>query len=353
MFKKISRDILIVFGLVVLWASTSRTAMKYLSDKRDANTWWGTYQYLDGDLVSMSYLNSIKMFNVPNPRTGFKHPAYNGIRNTELYLDGDSHTWHLGDSDFAGLSSFHYFERIHGYTYHLDTTKRNILVIEISERYLQDYFSGPRMFDEFFDSLTHGKTTAQVQPLNYAPERYASVFPTFKPGDLFNKYINQNLQSNLFDYNFIRPAFEYKAALNYYVFNRASGDVVISNDRKFLFYRESVSKEDRGSSYYPVSEADARHVVDVLNQVYDHYRDAGFSEIYISLIPNSATIVQPEGYNNLIPMVQNDARLKMKVIDIYTAFKNSNEANFLPGDTHWSFRGKQLWLDMVNERLKQ
>ena len=327
--------------------------MQYFSEKRDVNKWWGTYQYLDGDLVSMSYLNSIKMFNVANPRTGFKHPAYNGTRNTDLYLDGDSHTWHLGDSDFAGLSSFHYFERTHGYKYHLDTTKRNILVIEISERYLQSYFSGLQMFDEVFDSSIRKETTKLEQLPKNMREHYASFSPFFKPADLFNKYVNQNLQSNLFDYNFIRPAFEYKAALNYYVFNRASGDVVISNDRKFLFYKETVSRDDEGSSYYPISVADAKHIVDILNTVYDHYKAAGFSEVYVSLIPNSATIMQPDGYNALIPMVQNDVRLKMKVIDIYTVFKNSKEANFLPGDTHWSFKGKQKWLDMVNERLTQ
>ena len=148
--------------------------------------------------------------------------------------------------------------------------------------------------------------------------------------------------------------FEYKAALNYYVFNRASGDVVISNDRKFLFYKETVSKTDVGSSYFPVTAGDAANIVDVMNNIYEHYRAGGFAEVYVSIIPNSPTIMQPEGYNNLIPMVQNDPRLKMKVIDIYTVFKNSKDVYYLPGDTHWNHNGKQRWLDLVNEQvLKQ
>ena len=145
--------------------------------------------------------------------------------------------------------------------------------------------------------------------------------------------------------------FESKAALNYYLFNRASGDVVISNDRNFLFLKETVSKTDVGSSYYPVSRQDAAHIVDVLNNIYDHYKAAGFAEVYFSVIPNSATIMQPDGYNNLIPMIQNDARLRMKIIDIYTTFKQSNDVYYLPGDTHWNHKGKQLWLDMVNEQV--
>jgi hypothetical protein len=344
---------LILFGIVALWASTSRTAMQYISEKRNVDTWWGSYQCLNGDLVSMSYLDAVKKFNQPNPRTGFKQPVYNGVRNTALYLVGDSHTWHVKDSNFVRLSSFYYFERIHGGYYHLDTTKRNILLIEISERYLQSYFSSLQMFDEVYDSSTRKKNLSQESLPRENHAQFASVFPSFEATDLFNKYINQNLQCNLFNYNFMMPMFEYKAALNYYVFNRASGDVVISNDRQFLFYKETVSKTDEGSSYYPVSKESESQIVDVLNKVYDHYKAEGFSEVYVSIIPNSATIMQPDGYNNLIPDVQNDARLKMKVIDIYTVFKKSDQLNFLPGDTHWNHSGKQLWLDVVNERLRK
>ena len=340
-----------MFGLVVLWASTSRTAMQYITSHRDVDKWWGTYQYLNGDLVSMSYLDFVTAFNVPNARYGFKHPVYDGPRNMALYLDGDSHTWHLHDSDFAGLAAFHYFERNHGTRYHLDTTQRNILLIEISERYLESYFSGLHMFEEVGDSL-QGKQAAMLMPLQKQGEAtHAAGFMGLDEGLLFNKYINQNLQCNLFNYNFIMPMFEAKAALNYYVFNRASGDVVISDDRRFLFYKETVSHTDVGSSYYPVSPGEAAHIVDVLNTVYDHYRSAGFAEVYISIVPNSATIMQPQGYNGLIPMVQNDTRLKMKVIDIYSVFKRSDEVYFRPGDTHWNFKGKQLWLDTVNARL--
>ena len=53
--------------------------------------------------------------------------------------------------------------------------------------------------------------------------------------DFFNKNMNQNLQYNLFNYNFVFPMFESKALLNFYLFNRASGDVVISKNKKYLF----------------------------------------------------------------------------------------------------------------------
>ncbi len=353
MLKRIFRDILIVSGLILLWASTSRTAMKYLSDKRDNNTWWGTYQCLNGDLVSMAHLDAVARFNPRKLKQNFKQPAYEGTRKTDLYLDGDSHTWHLDITNFAGLSAFHYFERTHGYRYHLDKDKKSILLIEISERYLQSYFSAPNMFDEVYDTSSQQKNSLLRCGPRAEIKQYASLFESIGLSELFNKNINQNLECNLFNYNFIMPMFEYKAALNYYAFNRASGDVVISNDRKFLFYKETVSRTDVGSSYYAVTADDKARIVDILNKVYDHYKAAGFSEIYISIVPNSASIMQPDGYNNLIPDIQNDPRLRMKVIDIYTVFKKSKELYFLPGDTHWNFKGKQLWLDVVNERLLQ
>lgn len=356
MFKRFLSYFFIVFGLIVLWASTSRTAMQFVSEHRDNNKWWGSYQCLNGDLISMSYLDIVKRFNPPVEMTPLKKPDYNSVRNTVLYLHGDSYmycrnTGRLKDSVFAGLSGFYMIDRNHGMNYHLDSTKRNILVIEVSERYLRAYFSGLQMLDEVCDSVIKKKSIALSGAISHNNIFCAAMLPDFHFSDLFNKYINQNLQCNLFNYNFIMPMFESKAALNYYIFNRASGDVVISKDRNFLFLKETVSLSDIGSSYIPVSEEVITKLVNNFNAIYGHYKQNGFSEVYLSIIPNSATVMQPQGYNNLIPLIQNDARLKMKIIDAYTNFKNSPETLYQPGDTHWNNKGKQLWIDLINEKL--
>jgi hypothetical protein len=350
MFKKVLSYILIIFGLAELIASTSRTAMQYISEKRDNDKWWGVYQCANGDLVSLSYLDFVSEFKLPKNQLPILRPAYNGPKNTALYLHGDSYSYHLHDTDFAGLAAFYPIDRNHGLNYHLDSTKRNILIIEVSERYVRAYFSGLQIFNELCDSVIRKKSIAGWSWTN-PPARYASFLNSFHISDLFNKYINQNLQCNLFNYNFIIPMFEYKAALNYYVFNRASGDVVISNDRQFLFLKETVSKTDITSSYAPLAGADITLLVDNFNKIYDHYKENGFREVYLSIIPNSATIIQPDGYNNLIPLIQQDPRLRMKVIDAYTNFRRSAKLLYLPGDTHWNNTGRQLWLDLVNEKL--
>src|ERR1019366_8307496 len=98
-------------------------------------------------------------------------------------------------------------------------------------------------------------------------------------------------------------------------------------------------------------DTEITHLVDNFNIIYDHYLANGFKEVYLSIIPNSATIVQPEGYNNLIPFIQNNPHLRMKIIDAYTSFKQSAKLLYLPGDTHWNNAGKQIWVNMVNEKL--
>ncbi len=352
MGKRILSYVFIVLGLAALVISTSRNAMQYISEKRDTTAWWGAYPCLNGDLVSLSYLDAVKRFNPPPDHTPFMHAAHAPSDNIVLYLHGDSYTYHLSDSVFTGTSAFHYIDRNHGMEFSLDSSKRNILIIEVSERYIRPYFSTLRILDEVGNTSKNKQAQTTVFA-NGQDISYASLIPSFDVNDLFNKYINQNLQCNLFNYNFIIPVFEYKAALNYYVFNRASGDVVISKDKNFLFLKETVSLTDAGSSYTHLNENDIKQLVSNFNTIYTHYRKQGFKEVYLSMIPNAASVVQPEGYNKLIPRIQSDTALKMKIIDAYSLFKNNPALYYLPGDTHWNSRGKQAWIDMVNEYLKQ
>jgi len=352
MVKRFLCFFFIIFGLLVLWMSTSRSCMQFVAEHRDNNTWYGSYQMLHGDLVSLCYLDMVKRFNPPREKIIFKMPANTLTHNINLYLHGDSYTYQVPDSVFSGINKLYWIDRNHGMNYHLDSTKRNILLIEVSERYLRPYFSGLQMLDEVCDSMVKKKKLALGKYGSFNQMTYASVLQGFHLNDLFNKYINQNLQCNLFNYNFMMPLFESKAALNYYAFNRASGDVVISKDRNFLFLKETVSLTDPGSSYIPLTPDDITRLVNNFNAIYDHYKSAGFSEVYLSAIPNSATIMQNQGYNNLIPLIQNNPKLRMKIIDVYSPFLKSSKVLYQPCDTHWNNDGKLFWLDLVNEKLQ-
>ncbi len=345
---KALRYILIVLGLVILYASTSRDAMQYLSTKRDVNKWWGTDQLNHGDLASMSYLYFVDRFAAETNNFTFPKPPFKGNANIALYLHGDSYSRHLQDTFFAGVSQFVLIDRNHGIKYHLDSAKRNILLIEVSERYVRPYFGSLRIFNELISAGNTGPA-----PLLSSASPYRTNYAGFDISfdNLFNKYINQNIQCNLFNYQFMMPMFGAKAAINYYLFDRASGDVVISDDKKFLFLKETVSLTDEGSSYVPLGSEDISKLVDNFNAIYDFYKKGGFSEVYLSIIPNSVTINQPKGYNRLIPLIQGDPRLKMKIIDAYSAFRSSKDILYLTGDTHWNNKGRALWIQMVNDTL--
>lgn len=338
--------IFIIAGLAVLWMSTSKSAMQYISDKRDNETWWGTYQGLNGDLVSMSYLDFVTKFRRKKDYRQNK-ATYDGKKNTVLYIHGDSYSRRLGDSSFAGVCQLKLIDRNHGLNYHLDSTKRNILIFEITERYTRNYFGTLKIFDQLCDSVIKRKNIA-YNTTTYAGAMQASALPNIGIDDFFNKYINQNLQCNLFNYNFIMPMFESKAALNYYVFNRASGDVVISQDKQFLFLKQTTVDYGTESASVPVSDEEIDQLVDNFNAIYDHYRQNGFDEVFLSIIPNPITVLEPRGYNQLIPRIQHSPRLRMKIIDAYSMLQGKGETAFYRGDTHWNREGRQIWLDSIN-----
>ena len=321
--------------------------MRFVCEKRDGDQWWDANNMRGGNLAAIADLTFLKKFHAKD--VPITRPKYTGPCNTVLYIEGDSYTWSLRDTNFAGIAGYHFLDRYRGAFYHLDRTKRNILVIAISEGWVRQYFRRLRMLDEIRDTARHTAAMSSLykqEPLTHTQQATLVSWPGISM--FFNKNIEQNLRCNLFNYNFMHIIFEFKGAINYYLFRRASGDVVISDDGNYLFHRNTVSHTDTGSSYVPLTPGEKDLLVENINHIYDHYKAQGFSEVYLSMIPNTASLMQPHGYNDLIPLIQNDPALRMKIIDVYYTFKKSSEDLFFHGDTHWNPMGKQKWVDAVN-----
>lgn len=349
MLKNLIVIFLIVFGLATLWVSTSTTTMEYLSYNRRGDAWWNTNSWKHGNLVGMAYLDFVGQFHTPKDVAHKSYARRRGDEKAVLYLFGDSYSWPLRDSDFANIASFHFTNRYQGGKYTLDTAMKNILVIEVAERLVLDYFSSVKMKDEF---SANKESKEVITGLTKNTEMtVCSLVSIADISKLFNKRINQNLEYNLFNYNFLSVIFKLKAIFNYYLFNRASGDVVISEDRKYLFDKGSVSLSSSSGSYTPIAQETINDVVNNLNFLYNYYKKEGFNEVYYSIIPSTPSIVQPKGYNQLIPRIQNNPGLKVKVLDIYKVLSEQGQDYFCHGDTHWNYRGEQKWLDLVNEQL--
>jgi hypothetical protein len=181
---------------------------------------------------------------------------------------------------------------------------------------------------------------------------YAKLFGV----QIFNHEINSNLEFNLFGYRFWDEVKLTKASLNYYLFRRAMGDVVISDDGDRLFLKQTVNPEDQLSSFRALDSGEIQNIVRHINDIYHHYKSEGFDEVYISIIPNPVTLLQPEHYNGLIPQLQKPGLLNgMKMIDIYDAYSKAPDpgALYRVGDTHWNNNGMQIWLKAVNSELKK
>ncbi len=298
-----------------------------------------------------AYLSFVKELNVDdndhktirNARAGDT-----GTSNTVLYMIGDSYSYAIADTAFSGLCGYNYYNRYFDNYCHPDPKKKNILVIEVSERFIRDFFSDYRLYDHLKDSTIKEVSVIRLQQSIC----YAGLLPQFSMDSLFNKNINQNLEFNLFNYQFMSPVFELKAALNYYLFQRTlNAGVVISKDKKYLFFGPTLSSSFNTSSYFPLQSGEGRNIVNHLNGIYDHYKEMGFAEVYVSIIPNPCTIIQPAGYNNLIPDLQQDSALRMKTLDVYSRFKNTQADVYKHADTHWNMTGKQLWINMINEMI--
>ncbi len=342
----------ILAGVVALALSSSVKMSEWVRDTRtnDLNRvfWWAEQVGKWGDLTNMSYLGIIDRFCEPNTYN-FVKPTREGETNIDLYLYGDSYVRDIPKHAFKHVNEFHFIARIGSFDFQLNTSKRNILVLELSERYLRGRFKDTA----FFDCIRIHKPGQQI-PDNTAPNSHTAYTQATRSGigTFFNPHINQNLEYHLFNYGFLLPARQIKAAINYKWFNRASGDVVISDDGNYLFFKPTVGAGPL-SSYSPLKKHEVDNLVRSLNAVYDHYKKAGFDEVYFSVIPNTASILQPGYYNQAIPFIQNDLRMKMPCIDVYSIFKHhSNPAIFFrAGDTHWNNTGMQEWLLLVNNIL--
>ena len=354
--KKIISWIFILIGLTVLVAGTSKTLYNKVHEKKyyELNqSWWGEHHSYGGDLVNMAYLDEIKKFQAPKDYL-FRSPTDSlAVENTDLYMWGDSYVEDVPGYAFGHLHSFHfgrnYYDELH---YSLDKNRRNVLIIESTERFSRPYF----IYKSIYKTVRKKNDKEVFRfDLSHVRTDYALFGVPLGVNEWFNEHINQNIEFLLFNYNFLNKPRFLKADMNYRMFNRASGSVSISDDGNNLFLRETILAKHGYSCYEQLGDSTINWYVNELNNVYDHYKAEGFDEVYLSIIPNPATILQPKKYNNFIPRLFRNPGLRMPVIDVYQQFKNDPDPHrlFRPGDSHWNNNGMQIWLGVVNEHLRK
>ncbi|GAB3558455.1 hypothetical protein [Spirosoma fluminis] len=329
---RILRYSVLLFALVLWAGGLSSTVAHWLYQ---INVIVDDYRY--GDLYRIS---ALPQFKLPQPVCPTSNRA-SDTASTHLYIIGDSFSeeQRISRSDFR-VSHFQRVKWDFTQRAQLDTTKRNVLILETVERHFRGIFARP------VRELTVVPDTAQ-HPL---PRQswYRRLY-----NDLHRTDMEERLQSALFSQDWAFWFKELKAQLTLNWFNRWSTGVSLSRDQQHIFINSDTDTSSALSSYSRLPDNEVNTLIDSVNSVAARYRQLGFDEVYLSIIPNKASIVEPNRapYNHLIERVQQHPNLQIPTIDTYGAFKQASPSPYLKSDTHWTCEGRAIWLSLVRQKL--
>jgi hypothetical protein len=349
--KKIFGISIIVFASVVFIVSAVSQLTNSFFELRSKGSplkkWWSSDKGGTGDLYGFTCLPQFCVSDTSKLRK----PDCNGaVKTYNIYALTDSYTEDIFKHAeyFCGATKCGYAFSNTGdvLPVHLDTTQRNIVMIECVERNVRTSLADSAHLTGFI--------TISSQKINEvkAAENAHNLHFNFNIKNLDGDY-----ETNLWDYQFLRPLKQLKAKLTFNVFNRTYVDALVSPDGKYLLYQPTVDTSFIQSSYRPIEEKELKTIIRNLNLAYDHYKLLGFDDVYLSIIPNPATILYPNyhglKYNQLIPRLQNNSTLKLKVFDIYNVFRKSSDKDKLyqRSDTHWTRFGSMVWLNEFNRKM--
>ena len=299
------------------------------------------YRY--GDLYHLSYLPQFKeTLPVCKP-----DKIISKVQNVNLFVIGDSFTeeQRVNKNDMIAVTytNIHWSKQA---DIQLDTTKKNILILETVERTFKDHFLVEVNNFKLIKNTKKGEITKSWKKVlkEKIQEIGSFIFPE-------KDSIEQRFEASLFSYDFFLKFRELKASINYQILSRVEKKVILSKDKNHLFFSEEALSSDSHSAFYPFSNVEKDYLTVKLNSTRDKYLKAGFNEVYLSIIPNKVSVVSPDlgNYNNLIQRVQNSPQLEIPIIDTYTEFKKNPTKYYLKSDSHWTCEGRNIWLNKVNK----
>ena len=329
---------IVLFLAMALWAGgCSRSVMKWYYQ---TNVIADDYRY--GDLYRLSNLPQFK-----DPQTTCRDSAMHSpnllgdTANTHLYLIGDSFTEYprIDQRDFQ-VSHYHYVHWDKRSEVQLDNSKRNILLLETVERHFREHFSRP------VAEITIVADTTKRE----APEPVSWKRQLFD--QIQSKGIEERLETVLFSQDLFLWFKELKASINLNWFDRVPPTVGISRDRQHLFVDlDTDTTKHLNSSFAPLSDQEVNALVDSVNATADQFQKQGFDAVYLSIIPNKASILDPSQgpYNHLIERIQQHPRLRVPFSDVYSIYVKQPKQVYAVGDSHWNCTGRALWLTSVNK----
>jgi hypothetical protein len=340
---KILKYLLLLLGCLVFAVGQSQYLLTKLGEVRIGD--WKLindgYQY--GDLYRLANLSKFK-----DPRQkcmDYRPPAKaSQARKVHLYVIGDSFT----EAERVGLKDF----SVDKYTYvhwadflhvKLDTTETNVLLLESVERHFRQ------------------KMVAPIQVIIPDTATFKTVLDAKPPfmnrlDDAFNAtYTRDRLDAVLFQNDFFLTVKEWKADFQHRFFGRVNESVtMVNNDQDMVFYMDT-DTTGVTSSFKEVSNGEIDTIVLNLNESRRFFESIGFEHVFLSVIPNKVSVLNPEYgvYNHLIERIYAHPKLEMPTIDVLTDFREMGRSSYLKGDSHWTCEGQYLWLNKVNAQINR
>jgi len=318
-----------------------------------------TDRYRYGDLYGMSY--------IPEFRKQYKRlhpvPQVNCFAKKEINLytlcDSYLYSFALADSFYCGVNQFYGVKNINP---HLeikvfDSSKKNIVLLEFTER----FFLYPAS-DEDSSHFIKNFLIVQGAQRNLNNTTHASLKTQFISSlksirnVLFNSNFKSNLEFNVWETALFSPIKEFKANINNRWFERTDEKVCINRQKQQLYFAETVDTSFYGSSFRFISDNQIERSIINLNNLYAYFKNLGFDEVYLTIIPNPVSVIDPTykgmQYNQLVPRILENKKLLMKTINVYDEFKQNPQQYYQASDTHWNAAGVSVWLQKFNAALK-
>jgi len=330
----------LLFATIAFLGGCSRTAYLTLAG-------WGLVpdDFRYGDLYRLSSLPQFKQEREMCPPFARNEPDL----PIALYVIGDSflEPGRVNSADFVA-ETYRYVHWENTDELSLDSTRRNILLLETVERHAREHFAKPA--DNF-------RMVEAVKPVLAHEASVWTDLKTFFTGthEKRRRLPEEQLENLLFNNAFWQKLKEWKAALTLNWFDRTNPKVALSADRQHLFYVLDTDSTLINSNFNRLPAAEVDSMVAHLNQTAEFYKKQGFDEVWLSIIPNKTTIVEQNRgpYNRLIARVQEHPGLRLPVVDAYSLLQPGGAKVYERSDSHWNCRGRALWLKAVNERLSK
>ncbi|TWR25184.1 hypothetical protein FPZ43_17075 [Mucilaginibacter pallidiroseus] len=301
-----------------------------------------------GDLYGLCYLHRYKI--ALEPFTKYPTPRNKNENNRALYIIGDSF---LADKELNGaFDAFDYVvfldRRFPFGAIKLDTALDNYLILEFAERNLAQYYkkTSPGIKLPIGEKQLNITKSASE---NSSKKDLKGKSITSRIHDIiFNKDLDRNLQLLIFDNKYLTPVKELKAQINYTLFNRLPADVSESTSKDRLFLGITVDTSSNQSAMRQISDSNVNKICRALRFDYNYYREIGFKDVAISIVPNPVSIYNNDSgkYNHLLERIE--SQVHVPVISVYDTFKSEKQNLYYRSDAHWNPKGMNLWVEKTN-----